>query len=257
MITVDERKARLKSKPSLNDAIFLAQYGSDTGDYLDAVAFYRRAEEISNKTRDYSYDIFKATANAIWKDMAVFKQIFPAADAVLNAKRKNDGDIIGLARIMGRLARKKEQTNSIGFYLKAGVEAAQRSRNPNDAENLAVLRADYALYVDHDTSGALEIRKTSLGQGWKKKPEKFYNFAKWCAERKINLGEAEFYARESVRLAADNEFKAKVLFTLAEICHAQGKLDEAISLVDQAIDLDPKQDSFFETLVQYRLESGK
>lgn len=256
-ITVEDRKARFKVKPIINDAVFMAQYSADAGDYLDAVSYYRKADSLTSGAQDYSYEIFKNMANAIWTDQAKFSRILPAADAVLNAKRPNSASVIGTARIISRLAQKKGQTNKIAKYIQAGINAAEKSRNSKDAENLAILKADYKLYADLDTLGAVKLRKESLGSGWSTKPEKFYDFAKWCAERKIDLDEAEPYARKAAKLALDGEFKGQVLNTLAEICYAQGKTDEAISLMEQAMQQDPKQETYLERFLQYKKESGK
>lgn len=256
-LTVEERKKKFQIKPEYREAIFLAQYSADTREFLDAITYYKSAGSLGNGNRDFSYEIYKNTANAIWNDMAPFDKIFPAADAVLNSKRNPPSDIAGMATIMIRLARKMNQTGKIASYIQAGIDAAKESRNPKDAGNLASLQADYALYADSDTSGALEIRKQGLGPDWKRKPDKFYEFADWCAERKIDLEEAEFYAREAVKLAQDGQFKGKVLNTLAEICYARDNIDEAVSLMERALEQDPANEAYEKTYSQYLMESAK
>jgi tetratricopeptide (TPR) repeat protein len=161
-----------------------------------------------------------------------------------------------MAQILSRLARKKEQTDRIGKYLMAGIDAASKSSNSRDAKNLVVLRADYALYAEKDTLRAIEIKKEALDPQWKRKPDEFYGFAKWCAERKINLREADFYASEAVKLAYEGEFKAKVLSTLASIRYAQGLTDEAIDLIERAIEQDPEKESYFDQLREYKNYKG-
>jgi len=257
LTTVTERKTRMKNNPTVKDALFLAQYSSDISEYLDAITYYREAGKLGRGLSGYSYEIFKATANAIWNDKLEFEDIFPAADSVINARPRLDANIAGMARIMARLARKKNTTHMISTYLSAGVAADQKGRTAQDLEGLNLLQADYALYADNDTVKAVEIRKSFLGNDWNQKPDKYYGFSDWCAERKIDLDEAEYYAREAAKRAVEGEFKGKVLFTLAQICFAQGKIDEAVSLVEQAIEQNPRQDNYYDTLVEYRLKSGR
>ncbi|MEE9553444.1 MAG: hypothetical protein V3W18_04030 [candidate division Zixibacteria bacterium] len=253
LTTIKARISRFKTNPTLKDATFMARYCTETREFLDAASYFRKAEELGN--REYSYDIFKSTANAIWIDLAEFESVFPTADAVLNSKIKNNTNIIGTARSLARLVRKKGQTDKISKYLRAGVEAASNSRNPKDAKNLTDLQAEYALYADRDTSMAIEIKRNSLGRDWPNKPEKYYNFSKWCVERLINLEEAEYYARKAVKLAMGEEFGAKTRNTLAEIVYARGNINEAISLMEEVIHLNPEEDKYYEKLLQYKNES--
>lgn len=255
LTTVKSRIAEFKTNPTLKNATFLAQYCTETREFLDAASYFRKAEELSD--REYSYDIFKSTANAIWIDLAEFESVLPTADAVLNSRIKNKTNIIGTAQAITRLARRMGQTDRISKYLQAGVEAASNSRRPNDTKHLADLEAEYALYADRDTSLAIDIKKNSLGGDWTKKPDKFYNFAKWCAVRKINLDEAEYYTRKAVKRAKGDEFSAKVRDTLAEIAYARGDLDEAIYLMEEVIRLNPEEEKYFDRLRQYKSESMK
>jgi len=250
LTTVTARIVRFKANPTFSDAIFLAEYSTDARDYLEAVAYYRECGELSR--RDYSYDIFKNTANAIWNDLGRFDDVFPAADAVLTAKPANATNIIWTAKSMARLARRKHQTGKIAKYLSAGVEAARQSQNQRDAQNLVDLEADYTLYADRDTSTALNIKRSSLGDGWANKPDQYYDFSKWCAERRINLQEAEYYARKAIKFAQGDEFRAQVLDTLAEIVYAKGEAAEAISIMEEVIQLNPEEESYFEKLRDYK-----
>lgn len=255
MITVDERIARFKAEPVYADAYFLAQYATDARDYLDAVSYYRKCQELSG--RNYSYDIFKNTANGIWNDIGKFEDVFPAADAVINAGGNNYSDIISMATSMARLARKMDRTDKIAKYLQAGIDAAQRSRNQRDQKSLVDLRAEYALYAGKDTAAAVDIKRSSLGEGWTGKPDVFYDFSKWCAERKINLQEAEYYTRKALKLAQGDEFQAKVMDTLAEIIFAKGDVAEAISIMEQVIRLNPEEESYFDRLRDYKGKSSR
>ena len=90
LTTIKKRIRDFNSKPTQAAAVMLARYFTDTGEHLDAIRFYRRAEELKrNPPADYSYDIFSNSANAAWKDMMPFDEALSAADSILYAKRKN------------------------------------------------------------------------------------------------------------------------------------------------------------------------
>ncbi|GAF91543.1 unnamed protein product, partial [marine sediment metagenome] len=100
---------------------------------------------------------------------------------------------------------------------------------------------------ENDTAKALSMKKASLGQGWETNPEKFYDFAEWCLQRKINLIEAKKYALKSAKRASAGPFKGKILKTTAEIYYALGDTKTAVSLMEAAMEQDPAND-YYETI---------
>jgi len=254
--TINERIEKSESKPVLKDIIYLAGYHADIGEYLEAIKYYKQAQNLGGGVYDYTYKIFENTANASWKDILTFNDVLPVADAVLNSNKKNINDIVMVAKIMSRLARKKEKTNQLTKYLQAGIDATADSRIKKLKESYNLFTADKALYVDLDTTKAIDMKKENLGPGWQDNPEKFYNFAKWCLERKVNLDEAEMYTRKAIQLAMPGKFRARVLNTLAEISYTTGRTDEAIMLMKQVVDEDPGNLSYIRRLEQYQENSG-
>ena len=257
LTTVDERKARLQSNPSFSDAIFLANHSTETGEHLKAAEYYRQAGSlVTGGSSDYSYEIFENTAKAAWKDMVVFDEVLPAADGVLNSNRGRSGNIAKMARFMVKLARKQDKTDRIAKYIQAGVDATADDRSASGRESHMLLQADFELYVNRDTVEAVRIKKSSMGDNWLANPEKYYGFSKWCLERMIILEEAEHYAREAGKRAYAGEFRATVLNTLAEIVYIRGDTNEAIRLIEMAIEQDPEKNSYKEKLERFRGHSG-
>ena len=254
--TIKERIEKSKNKPVLKDIIYLAGYHADIGEYLKAIKYYEQAQSLGGGVYDYTYKIFENTANASWKDMLSFDDVLSAADAVLNSNKKNINDIVKVAKIMSRLARKKDRTHQLAKYLQAGIDATANSQIKKLKESYDLLLTDQALYVSLDSAKAIDMKRESLGPDWQDNPEKFYNFAKWCLERKINLDEAEMYTRKAIRLAMPGKFKAKVLNTLAQISYTTGKTDEAITLMKQVVDEDPGNISYIKRLEEYQENSG-
>jgi tetratricopeptide (TPR) repeat protein len=184
--------------------------------------------------------------------MIPFDDVLPAADGVLNSERGRSNNIPRMARLVARLARKFDKTDRIAKYLRAGIDATANSRGESDRESHMLFQADYELYVNEDTIGAVRIKKASMGDNWLSDPEKYYGYAKWCLERMIMLEEAEHYAREAGKRAYAGEFRGKVLNTLAEIYYARGNLSEAVRIMEMAVEQDPENSSYMEQLERFR-----
>lgn len=256
--SIGDRLKRFNGQPTLKDALFLAKYYSDAGENLKAADLYRRAESLSgNAATDYSLDIFNNIANAVWKEMIPFNRALEAADEVLAAKRKNAHSMARVAKIMARIARKMGKTDLITKYLLAGINATAGSQISQLRESHELLRADYALHVAGDTTGAITLKKKVMGEGWQDNRDKFYEFAKWCLERKINLREAEEYARQTVNLVYPGRIRAMVLNTVAEIVYARGDIEKAIGVIKLAIEQEPENDFYADQLERFQTESAR
>jgi len=253
LTTVEQRIASFERNPTYKEGLYLAGYHSKTGEYLKAVDFYRKSVALGEKKyNDYSYEIFYNMANAVWNDQAPFDSLLPAADAVLNSDNRLVGRVFKVAQLITRVARKCGRSGETSEYLQAGIEETGGEQGYEMEGKNALLRADYALYIEKDTARALEIKKTSLGTGWEEDRDRFYNYAKWCLEREINLAEAEDYARKVINLVYPGKFRARAYNTVAEICYARGNTDEAIRIINLAIDEDPDNRLYHNQLKRFR-----
>jgi tetratricopeptide (TPR) repeat protein len=256
LVTVDDREASFKANPTYNDALKLAGYFAENREYVKAVGYYHRAVSMGKPhSYDYSFEIFKNTANAVWTDMIPFDSVLPAADAVLVSKQASVKNIIKVGQLMARLGRKMNKTDRIGKYLKTGIDATAGS-GPTYKASRDDLMADYALHVKGDTVEAVRIKKGSMGEGWNEERDKFYSFAKWCLERKINLEEAEMHTRRTVNLVYPGQYRARVYGTLAAICEARGDIRGALRSMELAVEQQPDSEYYNEQLNQYREKLG-
>ncbi len=237
-VTIQSRYKKFESAPTPDEAIFLAKYYNEIGDDVKSAELYRRAQTLRNSPA-YLYDIFQNTANAVWKGNLPFEQLIPAADDVLVAQAGNPTQVAGVARIISNVARKTGNTSEIARYLQAGIDISKGRNDIRSKDWYTLFTADRALYVEHDTTGATSIEKANLGAEWENKPGKFYSYAKWCLERKINLAEAEDYARQAVDRASEGKFRASTAVTLAGIYEARGNLAEAANTMEMAVKQDP------------------
>lgn len=258
LTTVKERIARYDSDPTHDKALLLARYFADTGEHPDAITYFREAERLKPSDNiDYSYDIFANSANAAWNGMLSFEEVLPVADSIINSPKKDKKIIVRVAQAMSRLTRKLEKEEYVKKYLQAGLKASDVSGGRKNDDTRTSLLIEYALQVENDTAKAITMKKESMGAEWTRSPDKFYNYSKWCLERKVALSEAELLARKAASLAKGAEFKAQVYNTLAEICFARGNLEEAIKIMDQAIEQDPGNTQYQDRQDQYLEQWGK
>jgi len=255
--TVNERLIRYKANPTFDDALYFANYYTDIWDYIKANDYYRQARRLSGSgPAQYAFEIFQNTANAVWQDTLEFQAVLPIADSVLALQSKNSDILVKVAQIMARLGRKKKTTNQIGKSLQAAIDITASRRDAKSIKDNILLKSEFALYIDKDTTKAIEIKESTMSPGWANSPEEFYTYAKWCLEREINLERAESFTRKAVQLASPGEFKGKVLSTLASICDARGNKQEAIKQIRLAIAEDPKNSSYAERLEEWQGSSG-
>ncbi|MCP4703536.1 MAG: hypothetical protein GY865_02920, partial [candidate division Zixibacteria bacterium] len=225
-----------------------------SGENVKAVDFYRKSLELGKGTGfNYSYKIFENIANAIWKDELPFDEAIPVADAVLGMEQKNSRNIVDVARLMTRLAVKTDNLDKLAKYLKAGIETSALSKNKQMQAANIDLQADYTLYIEDDVQKAIRIKKSVMPQGWQSDRDTYYMFAKWCLIRKINLDEAEMFARKTLTQVHPGKFRARAYGTLSEILEVNNKIDRATEAMKNAVSHDPENEYYQKELE--RLES--
>lgn len=242
--TVKERIGLFEANRTFAGAVELAKYHTDVGDHMEAVKYYRLATKLAGGKVDYSYQVFENFVNASWKDLIPFDEVLPSADTILNSSSGSKENVVKVALMMSKLARRRQTTERIAKYLRSGISATANSRTAKEVENNYVFRADLLLYDSHDTAGAIGLRKSSYGGKIENDPATFAVFAKWCLDRRINLGEARRYAQVCADRAQPGPFKAQNLNTLAEICFQDGDRPAAISYIELAMAQDPENDTY-------------
>lgn len=254
--TIKQRRADFEANPTFKEALDLGNFYSEIGEHLLAADLFQRAQKLNTSgVINLSYDIYREFANAVWKDMAPFDTVYKPADDVI--KSGQGSLIMKMATIMSRLSRKFDNTDSLQKYLDAGIEAANKSQIPKDKETRYLLVAEHALQIAHDTAKAIEIKELSMGSGWDKNPDKFYEYARWCLERKVDLGQAEYFARMAVSACPDGEQKARVLNVLAEIYDARGNYQGAIEAAQMAVENHPENPFYQTQLEKFQEELAK
>lgn len=258
LTTIDQKVSRFNAQPTVDDAIFLARYYTDIWNYPKANEYFGQARKLrGGDPALYSYDILQNYANAAWQDSIPFDAVLPVADSVLVFQNNNKSTIVKTAQIMVRLARKLNETDKIGKYLKAAIAKTTGSKIQKDIEDNTLLKSEYALYIDKDMAEATRLKKIMMPANWENDPDKFYGYAKWCLERSINLDEAKALALRAVELASPGDFKSQVYNTLASICNAQNNHSDAVRYMQLAIKEDPQDEFYQKQLEEFEKKTGQ
>jgi tetratricopeptide (TPR) repeat protein len=253
LATIEKKIARLQSNPNVKDAVSLGQYNSATGKYKKAIEYYKQAQKLNDDISiDYTYKIFKNTADGAVEDIFTFDEVLYTAEAVLNSRNQDIRNTISVARTISRLARQKRKTDQIEKYLKAGLDASSDSQDEDIIKAHKLIMVDYSLYVIGDTSQAVANKRETMPDGWENDAGQLNSFAWWCFENKVNLEEAEKLSRQGVQLAESGKQKAMILDTVAEICNAHGDTKEAVRLIKMAIAEAPDDEYYAEQLERFQ-----
>jgi tetratricopeptide (TPR) repeat protein len=109
-----------------------------------------------------------------------------------------------------------------------------------------------ALYIEKDKAKAFALKKETMKEGWMEDHKALNGIAWWSFENEIDLAEAEKLARKGAQLAPAGADKAMVLDTLGEILFAQGKKDEAVAVMEQAVKEHPEKKHYQMQLDRFR-----
>jgi len=251
--TINERMAQFEKNPTYVDAVNLARFLSAVDEHVEAIEYLKKAAAMDNRTT-FGYDIFSNAANAVWKEQEPYQFVFEPAFAVVRASDSKPIERANVSRLMCRLSRKFDRTDSLAVLIEAGLDATASASTGDLKDANSLLRSEYALQIDADTTKAIAIKKQSMGEGWQGDRDVAFAFAKWCLERRVNLDEAEAIARKTVDLVYPGVYRARVLSTLAEILDAQGRTKEAMAKVVLAIEQSPDDPYYMNQLKRLRGE---
>jgi tetratricopeptide (TPR) repeat protein len=252
--TLPEKMARFVANPTGKDAALLARIAAASRDYQDALKLYEQARTLDPKGPDYAFPIFEQRSELYVSGAAgvTVDQVKESAAAALASPSTTIENQVALAQGMESVAHKAGDTSLMVPYIKAAVAATEGPAGENYQDARKSLLVANALYVEGNKEKALELKRASMSEGWMESAGKLNAFAWWCFENNMNLAEAEELSRKGVALAKPGKEKAQILDTVAEICNARGECADAVALIEQAIEEDPKNDYYQKQLVRFR-----
>ncbi len=251
MQTIAERDAACRANPSLPGAQFLAKYYSDIRHYDDAIFFYQMAEKATDGRSDFDYLIYKEIVNAVWNDLKPISDALVSLDTILISNKLREKNKIDAIRLLVKLAIKKDRTDVLPPYLDAGIALTANGQTRAIKSYHLAFGADKILYVEADTTRAVEVYKQALPDGWQDHGDRFFSFAKWCLERKINLAEAEMYARRATEYNPTGPLGGDVYATTAQICAARGNYADALKFIKMAYTEYPDNEEYGQLWIEY------
>jgi hypothetical protein len=233
---IDTKTARFQSTPNARDAASLGRYSSASSDFKAAVSYYTTAQQIkTDSTQDFTFEILENTVNGLDKNLYTQDDVIKAADAVLASNDKTPEDVIETAQMMLGVDKADGKIDMVQKYLEAALKVSENEKDEYLKQAHNGILVDYDLYVKYDTAAAVSQKKDNMPKGWENNSADLNEFAWWCFENKLNLKEAESFARHAVDLAEPGETKAMILDTAAEICFARGNKGDAAKFAKLAI----------------------
>lgn len=250
--TIEEKFARYRKEPTESDAFKLAEIRNFEGHHAEAVALYRRADEL-NPMSDVNYEarIFGAMAEGSRDGLFSLDDLKAQADLVMDSENRSGMDAMEVASTMGSLARKQGDMSLYTPYLKAAFDATEGTDDKQVMSYREHYQADHALYVLGDEKKAVEYRKANMPEGWMENANQLNSFAWWCFENDINLEEADRMARKGIELAQPGNERANIYDTLAEICNARDNCADAVEFIRLAIADDGDNEYFKKQLARF------
>jgi len=241
LTTVEAKIERFESEPSFEDAYSLANYFMSVKNPARAAEYYKQADRLnSNPRRDVKFEVFHAIANAVWYGQLDFGEAEKAADSVLASGFRTTINSVRVVQQLAPLSRRTGHTDRLVKYLQLAVERMSQPKDDNSRKIYEGLQAELQLYADHDTTRAIETKRASYGPAYSRKPTDDVDFSEWCADRGINLDEAELIAQRVAQTRPPSGRSYSDLYRiLAKVSLARGDNQRAVTLAEQALEADP------------------
>jgi tetratricopeptide (TPR) repeat protein len=248
LATIDEKRMRFEKKATASDADKLARYDASRGEYVAAVALYRKASELDPAT-DRSGDVFETVFRGYRKEAFTRDELVQAADAAIQSP--DPSTTIQTAQLMTNFAMREHDTTMMAKYLAPAVERTKDATEEGVVKERQGLLPAHALYVEKNAEKAIQLRRAALPEGWMENPEELNGYAWWCFEHKVDMPEALKLARKGVELAPPGSERASILDTAAELCNELDDCAEAVELIKRAIADDPENEYYQKQLERF------
>ncbi len=248
--TLAQKKTAFENQATKELACSLANAASVEYNFADAVKYFRSARELNPAgAREYTSEILTNMYYGARGGAFTLNQVKEEADFVMDSKLSTPDDKLEVALMVRGMAAQMGQLDSAIPYITKALKATEGIDEL--AEGRLELEIDQALLVDNDTQKALKLKRKSMPEGWKDNPDALNNFAWWCFENRVNLEEAKSLALRGVELAPEIGQKANILDTAAEICNAMENCQEAVELMQQAVQYSPDRDYYQTQLAKF------
>jgi len=252
--TMTQKAERFAASPNASDAFILGRYHETREEYERAARFYAEALGLDPDHRKRYEDAWFQTVEGGHREgVFEYAMLVERAEAVLGwGDMATSEDLYYLARAMTSAARRERNPNLAAKYLTVAMERLASEEDLQAKSRYDLLAVDHALIVEKNPEKAAQLKQATLEEGWREDSSQMNAFAWWCFENSVNLAEAEEIARAAVDLADTDADRANILDTVAEICNARGNCRDAVSLIEQAIGLNPESEYLRKQLEKFQ-----
>jgi tetratricopeptide (TPR) repeat protein len=250
---LEAKRARFERAPAAADAAALGRYHSSRYELADAVRYFRDAQRLNrDPAQDYTENIFENIARGVPDTTFTLLDLKEAADAVLAAAGQSPERLLTLGATTLAIGLGQGDPSFAAPYVKAAIDATAGATDSQTQQLRKELLAEQALNITHEPERAVALKRETMSAGWTERASDLNSFAWWCFEGRTNLPEAEELARKALGLAAAGKEKAMILDTLAEIVNARGNPQEAVTLIQQAVQEAPGEKYYPRQLARFQ-----
>lgn len=251
---VAERKARFDESPTVEDALFLARITGESEQYAAAIAYCDQALEldpVAAREGDVLHLRFSVAFFGLLDGELPVEVAGPVIESALADPETEEKTVMTFARLVPYGVR-RVGLEPMEPLLRAARPRVEAYEGEEYADAKRTFLLEYAVRIDKDLERGLAMKRESLPEGWETDAEQLNDFAWWCFENAVNLGEAEALARKGAELAESDPVRGNILDTVAEIANLRGDPAEAVRLMERAVDLDTSNVYFQEQLDRFR-----
>jgi hypothetical protein len=155
------------------------------------------------------------------------------------------------AYYVGKVTADEKNHETVKPFLVKSREVISSTEEELSQSLVNAIELQAIMVVDGDMDAAVEFKRSTMPEGWMENPDQLNSFAWFCFENDVNLEEAQQLALKGVELSEPGKSRAMILDTAAEICNALGNCDEAVRLIQLALQEDPSNEFYAEQLARF------
>lgn len=250
--TIAAKTAAYDEAPTAALAFSLANHASTSYDFEGAVDYFRvaRTRDPANAA-EYTESILTNMYYGSYSEAFTLDEIEAEVEPAFHHADTDVADKLNLASMITDVAKSAGEPGRAAPYLQAAMAASADATDEDLTGQRAHLAVDAALIVDENPEKALELMRGTMPEGWQEDPRRLNRFAWWCFENRVDLEEALALALKGVELAPDDESRAQILDTVAEICNAMGDCGKAVDFIKRAVELQPENQGYQDQLTRF------
>ena len=250
--TIAQKKEAYGQEPTLALARSLANHAATSSDYRASVGYFGKARELDPAgAKDYTQEIIYSLYYGSSEKIFTVDEIKAEADLALANKDATAEDKVDLASMITNVAANIEDPEMAVPYIEAALKASEGSTDENVISGRKELEISHALIAEKDKKKALRLKRASMEEDWEADLRTVNRFAYWCFQNDLNLVEAEEMVIKGIDEAEDDTMRNRFLNTAAEICHATGRTEKAVTYIKRILDTDPDRGYFQRQLARF------